>query len=47
MKTIVTEIKKSVSIIADQGPGRGKSNSKDIFKEVIQNAVQRNKEGIK
>ena len=32
-----------MSLIADQATGRENCNLKDIFKEIIQNAAQRNK----
>lgn len=36
-----------MNVIADQATGRDNCNLKDMFKEIIQNAVQRNKEVIK
>lgn len=36
-----------MSLIADQATGRENCNLKDIFKEIIQNAAQRNKKVIK
>lgn len=36
-----------MSLIADQVTGRENYNLEDIFKEIIQNAAQRNKKVIK
>lgn len=43
MKITVIEIKKWMSLIADQVTGRENYNLEDIFKEIIQNIAQRNK----
>lgn len=46
MKITVIEIKKWMSLIADQVTGRENYNLEDIFKEIIQNIAQRNKKKV-